>query len=168
MNAMRSIRIEKVTLNIGVGEAGEKLDKACKILERISKRKIIKTKTNKRIPSWNVRPGLLIGCKTTLRGKFAVEQFKRMLAAVENKLKPSNFDQCGNVSFGIKEYIDIPEEEYDPVVGLVGLNVCVTLERPGYRVKKRKIRAKKIGRKHIITQNEAIQFMKEKFGVKVE
>jgi len=168
MNKMQEIKIEKVTLNIGVGEAGEKLDKACKILERISKRKVVKTKTNKRIPSWNIRPGLLIGCKTTLRGKDAIELLKRLLSANENKLKQSNVDKCGNVSFGIKEYIDIPDEEYDPSIGLVGLNVCVTLERPGYSVKKRKIRTHKLGARHIIKQEDAIKFMQENFGVKIE
>ena len=76
MNSMRDIRIEKVTLNCGVGEAGDKLDNAMKLLEQITGKKPVKTTTMKRIPTWGVRPKLTIACKVTIRHQEAVELLK--------------------------------------------------------------------------------------------
>ena len=81
---------------------------------------------------------------------------------------PNNFDLHGNVSFGIPEYIDIPGVKYDVDIGIIGLEVCITLERPGFRVKRRKQKNAKVGVKHTITQKEAIDFMQKKFKIKVE
>ena len=164
---MREIRIEKLTLNIGVGEAGDKLENAFNLMKRITNRKPVKTYAKKRVPNWNIRPGLPIGVKVTLRGKEAEELLKRLFKAVD-KIKMSQFDNDGNLSFGIKEYIHIPGVKYDPHIGIYGMDVCVTLERPGYRVKRRRYLNRKIGKKHKITKEEAAKFFEEKFGVKVE
>ncbi len=165
---MKSITIEKVTLNIGIGEAGEKVEKAAKLLAAITGHKVIKTKTMKRIPTWNLRPKLTIGCKVTLRGKEAEELLKRLFKAVSNKLTIRNFDKLGNFAFGIREYIDIPNVNYDPTIGIIGLEAAVTLQRPGFRVKKRKIRRAKIGKDHLVTKEEAIAYIQKEFGVGVE
>ena len=90
-----------------------------------------------------------------------------MLKAVENRIKPKSYDIQGNFSFGISECIDIPEVEYDPEIGIIGLEVAVTLERRGYRVKKRKYNKSKIGKSHIITKDESIKYMETNFGVVV-
>lgn len=165
---MRELRIEKVTLNMCFGNEQEKIDKGLILLERITGTKPVKTRAKKRIPNWNIRPGLPIGCKVTLRGKKAVELVKRLVAAKENRLAISNFDEFGNLSFGIPEYIDIPEAKYDPDLGIMGLEVSVTLERPGYRVKKRKLRKARVGKHHLITKEDTINFMKNKYGVAAE
>lgn len=163
---MREIRIEKVTLNIGVGEPGERLEKAREVLKRISGRTPVLTTAKKKIPTWKIRPGLPIGVKVTIRGDDAYTLLQNLFKAVDNKVKASSF--TGNTfSFGISEYIYIPGMKYDPELGILGLDVCVTLERPGYRVKRRSLRKAKIGKKHQIKKEEAIQFIKEKFGVEV-
>jgi len=166
MNKMREIRIEKITLNIGAGEAGPKLDRAFKLLQKITNAKPIKTKSHKRIPTWGVRPGLEIGCKVTLRRK-KLELLKNLLIAASNKLKPSQFHN-GTFSFGVPEYIDIPGVSYDAEIGIIGLEVAVTLERPGFRIKRRSIKTKKIPSKHNITKEESIEFMKKNFGIEIE
>jgi len=167
-NPMKEIMIEKITLNIGTGEAGDRLEKAHKLLERISGKKIVKTVTKKRIPSWGVRPGLTIGVKTTLRGNEAVELLKKLFAAVENRVKPSNFDAEGNLAFGMAEYIHIPGVRYDPSLGIMGLDVCVTLKRKGgFRTKRKAYRSAKIGKSHRIAVPEAQEFFKNKFGIDV-
>ena len=167
MNKMKEIRIEKLTLNMGIGEPGDKLKKASKLLSAASGKKPVSTKSYKRIPTWGVRPGLEIGTKVTLRGDDAENMIKRLFKAIENKLKINSFDKQGNFSFGIKEYIDIPELEYDPEIGIVGMEVAVTLERPGYRVKKRKYQRAKLGKNHRITKDESIDYIQNKFGVNV-
>lgn len=167
MNLMRNIRIEKITLNIGAGKDQARLEKGIKLLENITGIKPIKTFAKKRIPGWGLRPGLPIGCKLTLRKNAAVELLAKLLKAVDDTLKPPQFDMNGNVAFGIPEYIDIPGIKYDPTIGIMGLEVCVTLERPGYRIKKRRAKRKKISPRHAITKEEAIKFMESKFKVKV-
>ena len=168
MNNMREIRIEKVTLNIGVGEAGDKLENAYKLMQRITGKKPVKTFAKRRVPNWNIRPGLPIGIKVTLRGKDAEEMLKKLFKAVDDKVKSTQFDENGNLSFGVKEYIHIPGVKYDPKIGIYGLDVCVTLERPGYRIKRRKHLKRKVGKKHMINKEDAIKYFEDKFGVKVE
>ncbi len=166
-NVMRQVKVTKVTLNIGAGKSSEKLEKGIKLLKAITGIPPIKTFTNKRIPNWGLRPGLPIGCKLTLRKQGSIELLKRLLQSRDGKLVESQFDNEGNVSFGIPEYIDIPGVNYDPAIGIMGLEVCVSLERPGFRVKRRKVMKRKIPACHRISREEAISFMKEKFGVTV-
>ncbi|MCX8158565.1 MAG: 50S ribosomal protein L5 [Candidatus Diapherotrites archaeon] len=166
-NVMREIRIQKVTVNMGVGESGEALDRAAVIMQQITGRKPIKTKCKVKQPTWGIREGLEIGLKVTLRKKAAEEFLKRALIAKQNILNKKNFDKFGNFGFGIKEHIELPGIKYDPKLGIRGFDVLVTLERPGYRIKNRKIKKAKIGKNQKITKEEAIEFMKKKFGVEI-
>lgn len=165
---MKTIRIEKITLNVGAGNDQELLKKGMKLIKNLTGIEPIKTISNKRIPAWGVRPGLPLGCKLTIRGKKADEILVRLLKAKDGKLSKSCVDACGNVSFGIHEYIDVPDLNYDPSIGIIGFQVCATLVRPGNRVKLRKLKTRKIGRKHLITQEDGINFIKEKFNIIVE
>jgi large subunit ribosomal protein L5 len=165
MNNMRNIKIEKITINIGCGEAGEKLDKAKKLLENLTNKKIVITKTNKRT-TFGSPKGSDIGCKVTLRGNDAKEFLKRAMDAIDKKLSKNVFDKQGNFSFGIKEHIDIPGIKYDPEIGILGMDVCVSLERPGFRVKRKKI-SSKIGKKHLITPEETGEWVAKTYGVEI-
>src|SRR3989338_2558831 len=148
MNAMKNIRIGKVTLNIGAGKDQAKLEKGLVLLNAVANATPIKTITNKRIQEWGLRPGLQIGCKLTLRKYNAVKMIPRLLDAVDNKLREKQFDNNGNIAFGIHEYIEIPGVKYNPKIGIMGLEVCVTLERKGYRIKRRRLLARKIPIRH--------------------
>ena len=167
MNPMRDIRIEKVTLNIGAGKDQTRLEKGMVLLKSITDSIPVKTITKKRIQEWGLRPGLPIGCKLTLRKNKAIKMLPRLLGAVDNRLSEKQFDQNGNIAFGIHEYIEIPGAKYDPKIGIMGLEVCVTLERPGYRIKRRRILARKIPPKHSISKQEAINFMSKQFNLKI-
>ncbi len=168
MNPMQKLRIEKVTLNIGAGKDQTRLEKGVILINNIVGIPPVKTVTNKRIPTWGLRPGLAIGCKLTLRKDKAEKIIPRLLYAKDNILKNSQFDERGNIAFGIPEYIDIRDAKYDPKIGVMGLEVCITLEKPGYRVKKRKLKKAKVSKKHLINKNEAIDFMKNQFKIKLE
>ncbi len=167
MNPMREVRVEKVTLNIGVGEGGEKLSKAETLLERLTGQKPARTLAKKTVREFGMRKGEPVGVKVTLRGRRAEEMLPKLLQAVDNRLSSRSFDGQGNFSFGIKEYIDLPGVRYDPEIGMFGMDVCVTLERPGYRVKRRKRQPRRIPSSHAITREEAIKFVTEKWGVTV-
>ena len=168
MNPSRNIKINKVTLNIGAGKDQTKLEKGIKLLKSITNANPVKTVTSKRIPGWGLRPGLPIGCKVTLRKKNAIEILKRLLQAKDKNLKESQFDINGNIAFGIEECIDIPGLKYDPEIGIMGLEVCVTLERNGFRIKRRRIAKKNIPKSHMVTKKEAIEFMQKEFNIKLE
>src|SRR3989344_4158812 len=102
-NVMRQIKIEKIVLS--VGGIAEKLEKGAKLIALISKRKPAKMKSNKRIPSLNVRPGLETGAVVTMR-KDKEELLRKFLVANDNKLNRKQISE-NNFSFGIKEYIEI-------------------------------------------------------------
>nr|AJS12289.1 50S ribosomal protein L5P [uncultured archaeon] len=164
---MREIKIEKLTLNIGAGKDQTKLEKGMLLLKNLTDITPVKTVTSKRIPNWGLRPGLPIGCKITLRKEKAKELLIKLLDAKDNKLKETQFDNEGNVAFGIHEYIDIPQVKYDPKIGIMGLEVCITLERAGFRIKRRKLMKRKIPTRHKIKKEEAIDFMKKKFNINI-
>jgi len=169
MNVMKKIKIDKLTLNIGAGKDATMLKKAVKLLKHITNVDPVQTITQKRLAAWGLRPGLPIGAKITLRDEAVVNELvKRLFAARDNKLKPECFDNYGNISFGIHEYVDIPGVKYETELGILGLQVSITLSRPGFRVKRRKIKKTSIGKKHLITQEEAISFAKENFGIALE
>ena len=153
---------------MGVGESGEELKKAIKILKKITGKKPVQTLCKVKAPTLNIRPGLPIGAKVTLRGNDSIEFLKKVLAAKENVLQKKNFDRNGNFGFGIKEYIDIPNVKYEPELGIRGFDVLVALERPGYRIKRRKIGKVKVGKGQCVSREDAMAFIKDTFGVEIE
>lgn len=163
---MNGIRIEKLTLNVGAGNDSKKLNAGYKLLETLTGRKPVKTKSKVRIAAWNVRLGLPIGVKVTIRKEEAINFLKRALYAKDNLISKKSFDNKGNFSFGIPEYIEIENAKYDPELGMMGLEVAVSLERLGYRVKRRQYNASKLPMKKIISKEEAIEYIRKEFGVK--
>jgi large subunit ribosomal protein L5 len=166
--SMRRISVDKVTLNFGAGNDQKKLAKGVQLLRMISGKEPVKTKTVKRIPSWGLRPGLPIGCKITLRGAEAKKMITRLVASKENKFSKNAFDDNGNVSFGVHEYVDVPEAKYDPELGIMGFEASITLIRPGFRIKTRKIMKRKIPTHHRITKDDSINYFKENYGVLIK
>lgn len=168
MNVMKEIKIEKLTLNIGAGRDEKVLKKAVKLLKNITGVDPVQTTTKKRLAAWGLRPGLPIGAKITLRGEEVYELASRLLLAKEKRIKLSWFDNHGNMSFGIHEYVDIPGVKYDTEIGILGLQVSITLARPGFRVKKRKLNKNAVGKSHMITRQEAIDYITGRFEVALE
>jgi len=166
-NPMRAIKLAKVIVHINVGKSGEVLEQARKVLEEIVGQKPCTKQAKMTIKEFAIREGEPIACLTTLRGEKATAFLKRAFEAVSNALKASSFDERGNFAFGIKEHIEIPGTKYVPELGIFGMDVMATLERPGYRVKRRSIRPAQVGKKHQVTKEEATKFIAEKFGVQI-
>ncbi|NYZ76568.1 50S ribosomal protein L5 [Candidatus Micrarchaeota archaeon] len=167
MNPMRDIRIEKVTANMGVGEGGEKLESCSGLLGKISGKKAVRTIARVRNLVFKIRKGDPIGTKVTIRSKEGEEFLRKALEAVDKKIGSRAFDKEGNFSFGVKEYIDFPGVKYDPKLGIVGFDVCVTLKRRGGRVARRRRGQHAIGRRHRITKEEGMSFAKDVLGVEI-
>lgn len=167
-HVMRKLRIEKITLNCGCGTDHTRLEKSHKLLGIITGRTPVKIVTQKRIPGWGLRPGLPIGTKVTLRGKLAQDTLARLLTANDKILRPNNFDAAGNVSFSVPECIDIPGVEYDPTIGILGLQCTVTLQRPGFRIRRRIFMNRSIPHKSRISAEEAMAFAQAEWGIKIQ
>ncbi|MGQ9759050.1 MAG: 50S ribosomal protein L5 [Candidatus Methanomethylicaceae archaeon] len=168
LNPMRVIKIGKVVVNIGVGEGGERLEKAMVVLKSITGAEPCPRRAKKTVRDFGVRRGENIGCVATLRGNGMEDFLRRVFESRKNRIRESSFDDYGNISFGITEHINLPGTKYDPSLGIFGMNVSIVLERPGYRVARRRYRPSKIGRNHHVTKEEAIAFITDRFGVKVE
>ena len=155
--SMQAPRVEKIVVNMGVGEAIadiKMLDKAMDELALITGQKPIMRRAKIAISNFKIREGLPIGCKLTLRKNEARQMLMRLLEAKDRRLNETQFDDEGNISFGIGEYIDVPGVKYDPGIGIMGFQVCITLERPGFRIKRRKLERKKIPLRHSIKKED--------------
>ena len=134
-NPMQVPRIEKITLNMGVGEAvGDKkqLDNAVADLEMLSGQKPVITKARKSVAGFKIREGFPIGCKVTLRGERMWDFFDRLVQIAIPRvrdfrgLSPKSFDGRGNYSMGVREQIIFPEIEYDKVDKVRGLDITIS------------------------------------------
>lgn len=166
MNPMRKIELEKVTLNMGCSDDKIKLKKSVKFLESIINQKVKIVKTKKR-NTFGMAKGRDTAVKVTLRYEDAKKFLGDALESIDKRLKSKQIN-AGNFSFGVKETIDLPNVKYDPDIGILGLDVCVTLKRSGYRIKYKKIGGSKIGKKHLITKDETISWLKDGFGVEID
>ena len=160
-------KIEKVTINIGVGEAGERLNKAESVLKSITGHKPIQTLAKITSKEWSLRKRMPIGCKVTLRKKDANSFLTEALKTRENRIANYAFDNEGNLSFGMPDHTLFKNQRYDPNIGIFGMDVCVTMEKPGYTIKRRRIKRKKIPHRHKVTKEETTRFFSEKFNVEV-
>ncbi len=166
-DVMMQLRIEKVVVNIGVGEAGERLVKAQKVLGMLTGQTPMVTISRTTNRDLGIREGMPIGCKVTLRHDKAMEFLKRALWIRENRMAEYSFDPEGNLSFGVSDYTDFEGMRYDPEIGIFGMDVNVVIQRPGYRVRKRRIMSRRLPHRHRVTRDEAMDFMKEQFAVEV-
>ena len=167
INPMKKIQISKVVINISVGQSGQPLTNAMTILEQITGQQPCQRIAKQTIRQFGIRKDEPIACMVTLRGDKAEEFLTKAFRAIGNEVKARSFDDNGNFAFGIREHIDIPGTRYNPNLGIIGMDVVVNLERPGYRVKMRKRASSNVGSLHRVSPNEGIEFIKEKFGVEV-
>lgn len=160
-------KIEKITINIGVGEAGERLKKAESVLESLTGQKPIQTLSRTTNKDWGIREQMPLGCKITLRGKKATEFLTDALNTRENKMAEYSFDDQGNLSFGIPDHTLFKTQKYDPNIGIFGMDISITMEKPGYRVKRKRIARRKIPSKYKIKREETMKFFTDNFNVEV-
>lgn len=166
-DAMKQLSVDKVVVNIGVGEAGERLVKAEKVLQMVTGQKPVETISKTVNRDLGIRVGMPLGCKVTLRGESAEEFLRKALSIRESRIPEYSFDKEGNMSFGISDYTDFEGMKYDPEIGIFGMDISVVLKRPGKRVALRSLVKRRIPRSHRVDRAEAIQFMKDKFEVQV-
>ena len=133
-NIMEVPKLEKIVINMGVGEAKENakvLESAVKDMETITGQKAVITKAKHSIANFKIREGMPIGCKVTLRGERMYEFLDRLVNLALPRVRdfrgvnPNSFDGRGNYALGIKEQLIFPEIEYDKIDKIRGMDVIV-------------------------------------------
>jgi len=164
-NPMTRLQIDKVIVHMSVGEGGQRLINAEKIIKTLTGRGTVRTEAKKTQPVFGIRKGQAIGCKTTLRGSVADKFLMTALDIRQYHISDYQFDENGNMSFGIVEHTDFPGMTYDPEIGIYGMDVTVTFKKSGYRIAKRRVASRRIPNSHKVKRMEAVAFMTDKYHV---
>merc|ERR1711981_266066 len=165
-NVMRKVQCDKLIINIAVGESGDRLTKAVRVLQQLSDQTPVENYARYTVRTFGIRRNEKIATHVTVRGDKAMDLIERGLKITDYEISSKHFSETGNLGFGVNEHIDLGLK-YDPQTGIYGMDFFIVLCRPGFRVSRKKRCRGKVGLPHKITKEESIEWVRTKFQAEI-
>merc|ERR1711883_53018 len=136
-NPMRAVICDKLIINIAVGESGDRLTKAVRVLQQLSDQTPVENVARYTVRTFGIRRNEKIAAHVTVRGDKATNLIERGLKITDYEISAKHFSDSGNFGFGVNEHIDLGLK-YDPATGIYGMDFYVVLKRAGFNVLRRR------------------------------
>merc|ERR1712072_242922 len=165
-NVMKKIFCDKLIINIAVGESGDRLTKAVRVLQQLSDQTPVENVARYTVRTFGIRRNEKIATHVTVRGKKAMDLIEKCLKITDYEISAKHFSDSGNFGFGVNEHIDLGLK-YDPSTGIYGMDFYIVLKRAGFRTSKKKRKRGRIGVSHLVTKEDAMEFVRQKFNAEI-
>merc|ERR1712196_112733 len=165
-NAMRKVLCDKLIINIAVGESGDRLTKAVRVLQQLSDQTPVENTARYTVRTFGIRRNEKIACHVTVRGDKAMDLIERGLKITDYEISAKHFSESGNFGFGVNEHIDLGLK-YDPQTGIYGMDFYIVLKRPGSNVPKKKAKRGRMGVSHRVTKEDAMEWVRQTFNADI-
>merc|ERR1711908_262416 len=165
-NVMRKVLIDKLIINIAVGESGDRLTKAVRVLQQLRDQTPVENTARYTVRTFGIRRNEKIACHVTMRGDKARDMIERGLKITDYEISAKHFSSSGNFGYGVNEHIDLGLK-YDPQTGIYGMDFYVVLKRAGYNVAKKKAKRGRIAPSHKVAKEDAMEFVRQEFNADI-
>merc|ERR1712138_330595 len=165
-NGMRKIYCDKLIINIAVGESGDRLTKAVRVLQQLSDQTPVESVARYTVRTFGIRRNEKIATHVTVRGQKAMDLIERGPKITDYEISAKHFSATGNFGFGVNEHIDLGLK-YDPATGIYGMDFYVVLRRAGFNVAKKKRKKGRIAPGHRVTKDEAMEWVRQTFNADI-
>merc|ERR1712193_468182 len=165
-NVMRRVICDKLIINIAVGESGDRLTKAVRVLQQLSDQTPVENFARYTVRTFGIRRNEKIATHVTVRGAKALDLIERGLKITDYEISAKHFSQTGNFGFGVNEHIDLGLK-YDPGTGIYGMDFFIVLKRPGFRVAKKKRKHGRLAPGHRVTKEDAMEWVRQTFNAEI-
>merc|ERR1712124_35674 len=165
-NVMRKVMCDKLIINIAVGESGDRLTKAIRVLQQLSDQTPVENVARYTVRTFGIRRNEKIACHVTVRGDKAMDLIERGLKITDYEISAKHFSASGNFGFGVNEHIDLGLK-YDPQTGIYGMDFYIVLKRAGFNVPKKKAKRGRMGVSHRVTKEDAMEWVRQTFNADI-
>merc|ERR1711966_372283 len=165
-NAMRKVLRDKLVINIAVGESGDRLTKAVRVLQQLSNQTPVENFARYTVRTFGIRRNEKIACHVTIRGDAAMDLIERGLKITDYEISAKHFSATGNFGFGINEHIDLGLKSA-PATGIYGMDFYVVLKRPGFNVPKKEAKRGRLAPSHRVTKEDAMEWVRQTFNADI-